>query len=94
MVPTPRGVLRPAGRPRYDWKVARLYARLEARVFRLALELYEVERLVSSQDEQAVQEQRAHLRAERSEGIVAEIRRWTQTPLPQSGQCKAITYYM
>jgi transposase len=57
--------------------------------------LYEVERLVvPSQDEQTLLEQRAHLRSERSEGIIAEIRRWAerQTPLPQSGLGKAITY--
>jgi transposase len=57
--------------------------------------LYGVERLVSSTSEPAaVLEQRAQLRAQCSQPIVEEIRRWAeqQTPLPQSGLGKAITY--
>lgn len=81
-------------RRKFD-EIRESYPLASAEALDLIGKLYEVERLVvPSQDEQAVLEQRAQLRAERSEGIVAEIRRWAekQTPLPQSGLGKAITY--
>jgi transposase len=57
--------------------------------------LYEVERLVvPSKEQDVVLEQRARLRAKRSQPLMDQLRRWAekQTPLPQSGLGKAISY--
>lgn len=71
------------------------YPLASAEALDLIGKLYDVERLVvPTSDEAATLALRAQLRAQRSQDLIDEIRRWAerQTPLPQSGLGKAITY--
>ena len=71
------------------------YPLASAEALDLIGKLYDVERLVVRTSEpEAALEQRAQLRAKRSQKLIDEIRRWAekQTALPKSGLGQAITY--